>query len=318
MNIIFIIACIAIATCELLVLTEDNFESSLATKSPLLVKFYAPWCGHCKKLAPVWDELAEEMDGSVTIAKINCDEEAHRDICGQHGIRGYPTLKFLDQGASIAYEGPRDKASIQDWAMKMTLPATQEATLETIQASTAPIYFVLTDSELTEEYQTAAAPFKGGDLAFYICATEECVAAFGKGVYAKQEDETHLATEELSTFVLSHSSPILPELTGANFAKLSDPNRPLAILFAEAGLPIVDEYRTVSKKMGSANFVQAWISTTAYEAFAKNFEAVEGSMVVLSNAQRMWWVTTYEGDMEAWLQGVQDGSIVGTPFPEQK
>ena len=93
---------------EVLTLTPDNFESTISDKSKqTLVKFYAPWCGHCKRLAPTWDQLAKENElANVNIAKIDCD--AHRDACSKHGIRGYPTLKLFKNGEPIDYKSGRD------------------------------------------------------------------------------------------------------------------------------------------------------------------------------------------------------------------
>lgn len=61
------------------------------------IKFYAPWCGHCKSLAPVWDELGRDLKGKVMIGKVDCTTET--SVAGRFGVRGYPTLKFFPAGA---------------------------------------------------------------------------------------------------------------------------------------------------------------------------------------------------------------------------
>ena len=70
---------------EVLPLTTDTFSEALS-KGPAFVKFYAPWCGHCKKLAPTWKQLAWHMEGRITIAEVNCDES--KSLCKS---KGYPT-----------------------------------------------------------------------------------------------------------------------------------------------------------------------------------------------------------------------------------
>ena len=70
--------------------------STGSTTGPWFVKFYAPWCGHCVRLAPTWGELAHELHGKVNVAKVDCT--ANPVVCSRFGVRGYPTLKFFNDG----------------------------------------------------------------------------------------------------------------------------------------------------------------------------------------------------------------------------
>merc|ERR1719378_1112465 len=64
-----------------------------------MVMFYAPWCGHCKKLKPDWEKLGEAADcNKVTIARIDCDNQEHAMICQGYEVQGYPTLKGFPEG----------------------------------------------------------------------------------------------------------------------------------------------------------------------------------------------------------------------------
>ena len=78
-------------------LNDANFENTaLQSEQPVLIDFHADWCGPCKALAPVLDELALEFEGRAVIAKINIDESP--DLAARYGVRSIPTLVILENG----------------------------------------------------------------------------------------------------------------------------------------------------------------------------------------------------------------------------
>ncbi|KAM7276752.1 hypothetical protein ACFE04_018618 [Oxalis oulophora] len=102
---------------DVVVLTEENFEKEVGQDKGALVEFYAPWCGHCKKLAPEYEKLASSFKKakSVLIAKVDCDE--HKGVCGKYGVSGYPTLQWFPKGSlePKKYEGPRTAEALTDF-----------------------------------------------------------------------------------------------------------------------------------------------------------------------------------------------------------
>jgi len=111
------------------VLTGSNFDAAIKedpANSFWFLKFYAPWCGHCKRMAPVLDKVASQTLGKMAIGKIDCTVE--RPLCSQHKVKGYPTLKFALDGVVHDYPGGRTEADLVAFGQKMTRPMVSTVT----------------------------------------------------------------------------------------------------------------------------------------------------------------------------------------------
>ena len=98
-------------------LTPANFEETVKTEKPMLVEFYANWCGHCKTLAPEYAKAAEALkEDKITLASIDCTN--HQEFCGKQGVSGYPTIRVYKKGEHEKYEGTRKAEGIVKYMKK--------------------------------------------------------------------------------------------------------------------------------------------------------------------------------------------------------
>ncbi|RLV92895.1 Protein disulfide-isomerase [Spathaspora sp. JA1] len=161
-------------------LSASNFTSFLQENPLVLTEFFAPWCGYCKMLAPEFTKAADALNTThpnIKLAQIDCTTE--ESICRDHGIKGYPTLKVIKDGASQAaedYSGPRDAQGISDYMIKQTLPSVQ-----------VPASAELLDKLVDEQIK----PF-----VVQVNPSAATNATFGKIADQKRNDYTFISVED--------------------------------------------------------------------------------------------------------------------------
>ncbi|UZJ55833.1 hypothetical protein CBS101457_005153 [Exobasidium rhododendri] len=106
-------------------MTQANFKSEvLSIEKPTIVMFSAPWCGHCKNLAPHFHKAASNLDGIVKFGNIDCDQDSNKGLCAEYGIKGFPTIKLFPatkKRLAREYRGERTAKALIEYA-KETLP----------------------------------------------------------------------------------------------------------------------------------------------------------------------------------------------------
>ncbi|OTF78904.1 protein disulfide-isomerase A4-like protein, partial [Euroglyphus maynei] len=105
---------------SVITLTAANFDDTIESESLILVQFYAPWCGHCKRLKPEYERAARrllEREKPIKLAKV--DATAEQELAQRFEVKGYPTLFIFRNGKKSIYKGPRDENGIVDFMKEM-------------------------------------------------------------------------------------------------------------------------------------------------------------------------------------------------------
>ena len=105
-------------------LVVDKTTDRVSSEKPWFIKFFAPWCGHCKRLAPTWEELYNKNRGKLNVGTVDCTSDLGRPLCNHYEVRGYPTLLYFPVSEStdqpsqfFKYQGPRSLDYLESFAL---------------------------------------------------------------------------------------------------------------------------------------------------------------------------------------------------------
>merc|ERR1711994_660466 len=108
-------------------LNANNFDNRVKDSDGIwIVEFYAPWCGHCKQLAPQYQKAAQALKGIIGVGAVDCD--VHKQLCGQYGVQGFPTIKVFgaNKNKPEDYQGGRTADAIVQAAQKSAQKLVQD------------------------------------------------------------------------------------------------------------------------------------------------------------------------------------------------
>lgn len=241
---VFLLAIIPVYTDEgdvtldegVLVLTQANFDKVINSNDFVLVEFYAPWCGHCKALAPEYAKAAKALadKGSpIKLAKVDATEET--SLAEKFEIKGYPTLKFYKKGNPSEYNGGRTSDDIVNWLEKKTGPPAKE--VKSVKEAKAAIeennvvvvgFFKDQASDNAKVFLEVADTFD--DIPFIITSDEgvckeystKCgdIVLFKKFDEGKVPFEGELNAQNLKKFLSVESLPLLVEFNHDSAQKI--------------------------------------------------------------------------------------------------
>lgn len=232
---------------NVIVLKEATFDQAIKKFEFILVEFYAPWCGHCKQLAPEYAAAAKTLKGfsnPVPLAKV--DTTTNQALGTRLKITSYPTLKFYIKGEPVDYTGPRTQSDIVNWIKKKTNPPSfvlvDAAALDKFKADNQVVvaYFGEDNNSYQNFYKVAQAL---DGITFVHTFDESIRKQAGAGlVLYKQFDEGFntytgdYSVESIKKFVGDHRYPLVMPFDGEEAVqRIFNKEQPALILFTDNG-----------------------------------------------------------------------------------
>jgi len=207
-------------------LNSENFDEFIASNQYVLAEFFAPWCGHCKRLAPEYEEAAnklKEENSPVRLAKIDCTVETTAELAERFSIQGFPTLMWFVNGEPVEYTGPREAAGIVGWIAKKTGPATTTVTSKDelkaqIEKGSVVVGFFEKDSEAHKAFVAAASSGNQVEtLSFVDVLSDELIKEADEKVDTVKVyrtfadpialDKANINKDAIVKFALAHAHP---------------------------------------------------------------------------------------------------------------
>jgi len=229
---------------DVLVLTKNNFDETVKSSDLILVEFYAPWCGHCKKLAPEYGQAAtilKKNDPPVLLGKV--DATVDSELGQRFSVTGYPTLKIFRRGVVSDYKGPRDSAGIVAYMKKQvgdsakTLSTSEEYDKFVENQDISIIGFFPSKSGSLYKAFLEAADQNRDDFRFGLVTDNSIMEQkkFKQGVVVIRPFDDKVPAvftgkenaNEITSFVYANSVPFIGELTKANEARYKKLNKPI-------------------------------------------------------------------------------------------
>ncbi|KAH9936885.1 thioredoxin-domain-containing protein [Epithele typhae] len=316
-------------------LDESNYQNTI-DEGHVFVKFFAPWCGHCKKLAPIWNQLGAAMQHRLTIAEVNC--EAHSAICKKASVTGYPMLIYFGGKGSgnTEYTGGRKFDQLKAFSDKVSGPGAQELKFADLEKTVAdsPVFYLFlhTSAQKTIFSQVMdASNVLFGSPAFYTSTSSAFYDHFNipKGTAAilalKDHDSavpaavhtipalitTTSERQELVDWLVRNRLPTALELEQDNFQDIMNAqHKPLVVIApaakdskAATAKAVTDLARQWRDAKETAPVVFAWMDADRWGAWLKSMYGLRAgagagapAVVVANHARLVYWDTDPFGE----------------------
>ena len=266
---IFIISLLSLSLCEddfpvendVIILTDSTFDKAVAKYDYLLVLFYAPWCGHCKKFHPEYEKAAKTLrKENLFLSKV--DATVEKKLAEKFEIQGFPTVKLFIKGEAIEYTGGRKEQEVINWMRKKTGPATKlinsEEEIDKLKKDNdvVLIYFGNNKNELDEYIKVAR---KNEDFPFANVENEEIakklgikmgtVVMFRNFEEPQKELSKDLTSKKIEEFIDAFSSPKVMTFDEKAAQIIFGKAIPAIILYCDKKSEKWEEYRKIMEKI---------------------------------------------------------------------
>ena len=231
---------------DITVLTEATFDKALEKYEHMLVMFYAPWCGHCKKFKPELEKAAAVLrKENLIVAKV--DATAEKKLAEKYKVRGYPTVKFFKKGQATDYTAGRKEQDVINWVRKKSGPPTKPLKtaddVEKFQSDNevCAIYFG-NDAEEIKVFEGVALKIE--DYPFGVVEDEEVAKKFNakpksvvifKKFDEKRNDLEIVKEKELNDFLEKYSQKRVGTFDDKTTERVFGKNQPALVYFGEKG-----------------------------------------------------------------------------------
>lgn len=267
------------AATSVQVMAGKDFDKHLQDHRQTLVKFFAPWCGHCKKLAPDYEAAAGTLkERNVPLVRIDATEE--KELASKYGVRGFPTLMWFEDGKATDYDGARTADGIVEWVVSMLGPPVVEAAQEPVPSPERPSV-VLHGSSLLDQYWEAAKENRRKASWYYVKSDSgPKISLLHKG-----EDPVELTSDlddkaAIVAFLVDHIMPLFGKLDSDTFDKYMATSKGVVwgLFPPEESLEELEaKYRPMMSEVGKrvhSNFFVTWTDTERFKDAVENMLSV--------------------------------------------
>lgn len=342
-----LLAAVSVSASDVIVGNKENFADIIGKDDLTLVKFYAPWCGHCKKMAPDFEKAATELKGKAQL--VDLDATVEKDLASKYGIRGFPTLKLFSKGELISdYKGGRTKDALVKYIERAMLPAFEEcADADAVKKFTTDnegkvlVFGVATD-KLAAEFKKSAmsvrdalpdtiafATVPDGDLIKELAGKTKTEA---DSVVIVRDDKTSVAFSdapaELESWIKLSSLPAFAELSRDNAQTYTEADKPVFLYFQDPENKKEEEYKAVEEVavgLRGKGVLFTWINAVELKSFAEHLGVADNSPAIAvydfkSDMKYVFSDTFSKEALTAWVAGVTAGKVAPSmksePVPE--